>query len=210
MDTVTQDVAEWGAAERALDAGGESGDRYLVKPFAHGVLVAAADGLGHGPEAAVAARTAMAILEANADQPVTTLLQRCHEHLRSTRGAALSLASFNAQHGTMTWLGVGNVDGVVLRAEPAAGSLRLVMLAGVVGRQLPSLHSSVVRVVPGDTLVIVTDGIRDDFAERLSANGAVGPLAERILARHAKGTDDALVLVVRYKGGDVGESVDVA
>jgi hypothetical protein len=39
----------------------------------------------------------MAILETDATQPVTTLLQRCHEHLRATRGAALSLASFNAQ-----------------------------------------------------------------------------------------------------------------
>jgi hypothetical protein len=56
-------------------------------------------------------------------------------------------------------------------------------------------------VVPGDTLVLVTDGIRDDFAEQLTANGAVGPSAERILARYAKGTDDALVLLVRYTGG---------
>jgi hypothetical protein len=109
----------------------------------------------------------MAILETDATQPVTTLLQRCHEHLRATRGAAMSLASFNAQDGTLTWLGVGNVDGVVLRAPPTAGSLRLVLLAGVVGHQLPALRESVVRVEPGDTLVLVTDGIRDDFEETL-------------------------------------------
>jgi len=169
-----------------------------------------ADGLGHGPEAARAAKTAMAILEANVDQPVTPLLRRCHEHLRPTRGAALSLACFNARHGTLTWLGVGNVDGVVLRAQPVGGSLRLVLLAGVVGRQLPSLHESLVRVVPGDTLVIVTDGIRDDFAERLTVNGGVWSLADRILAKHAKGTDDALAVVVRYKGGGGDESIHVA
>lgn len=202
MDALTSGVVEWGAAERPFDPLGESGDRYLVQPYADGALVAVADGLGHGPDAATAAKTAMAILETDATQPVTTLLQRCHEHLRATRGAAMSLASFNAQDGTLTWLGVGNVDGVVLRAPPTAGSLRLVLLAGVVGHQLPALRESVVRVAPGDTLVLVTDGIRDDFEETLTSGGEVSREADRILAGHAKGTDDALVLVVRYKGGD--------
>jgi len=201
---LTSPVVEWSAAERAFDGGGESGDRYLVKPYAHGALVAVADGLGHGPDAAVAARTAMEILEADADLPITTLLQRCHEHLRSTRGAALTLAVFDGRQETMTWLGVGSVDGVVLRAPPACGSQRLVLRAGLVGCQLPSLHPSVIQVAPGDTLVLVTDGIRDDFAEQLTPDGPVGSSADRILARHAKGTDDALVLVVRYKGGGGG------
>ena len=204
MDALTSPVVEWSAAERAFDGGGESGDRYLVKPYAHGALVAVADGLGHGPDAAVAARTAMEILEADADLPITTLLQRCHEHLRSTRGAALTLAVFDGRQETMTWLGVGSVDGVVLRAPPACGSQRLVLRAGLVGCQLPSLHPSVIQVAPGDTLVLVTDGIRDDFAEQLTPDGPVGSSADRILARHAKGTDDALVLVVRYKGGGGG------
>jgi len=202
VDALTSGVVEWGAAERPFDPLGESGDRYLVKPYADGALVAVADGLGHGPDAAAAARTAMAILEMDATRPVTRLLQYCHEHLRPTRGAALSLASFNALDGTMTWLGVGNVDGVVLRAPPATGSLGLVLLPGVVGHQLPPLRPSVVRIVPGDTLVLVTDGIREDFAETLKAGAEVSEAADRILAGHAKGTDDALVLVVRYKGGD--------
>jgi len=204
MDALTSPVVEWSAAERAFDGGGESGDRYLVKPYAHGALVAVADGLGHGPDAAVAARTAMEILEADADLPITTLLQRCHEHLRPTRGAALTLAVFDGRQETMTWLGVGSVDGVVLRAPPACGSQRLVLRAGLVGCQLPSLHPSVLQVVPGDTLVLVTDGIRDDFAEQLTPDGPVGSSADRILARHAKGTDAALVLVVRYRGGGGG------
>jgi negative regulator of sigma-B (phosphoserine phosphatase) len=201
MDAVTSQVIEWQAAHRALDERDESGDQCLVKPFAHGALVAVADGLGHGPEAAVAAKRAMAILEADADQPLTVLVRRCHEHLRPTRGAALSLASFDARGGTMTWLGVGSVDGVLLRATPAARSERLVPLGGLVGRQLPALYVSVVRVAPGDLLLLATDGIRQDFAESVTASGAAGPSAERILARHATGTDDALVVVARYRGG---------
>jgi phosphoserine phosphatase RsbX len=202
MDALTSSaLIEWGVAQRALDGRGESGDQCLVQPFAHGALVAVADGLGHGPEAAAAAKRAMAILEVDADQPLTVLLQRCHKHLRPTRGAALSLASFNARGGTMTWLGVGSVDGVLLRAAPAVRSEHLVLLGGVVGRQLPPLYVSVVPVAPGDLLILATDGIREDFAESVTASGAARPSAERILARYAKGTDDALVVVVRYRGG---------
>ena len=32
-----------------------------------------------------------------------------------TRGVVLSIALFNAENNTMTWLGVGNVDGLLLR-----------------------------------------------------------------------------------------------
>jgi serine phosphatase RsbU (regulator of sigma subunit) len=54
------------------------------------------------------------------------------------------------------------------------------------------LHPSVIQVAPGDTLILVTDGIREDFAEQLTAKGPNGCSADRILARHAKDTDDAL------------------
>ncbi len=198
----TAPVLEWDVAERSLDERGESGDRCLVQPFDHGALVAVADGLGHGREAAVAAKTAMATLEEDACQPVAVLLRRCHERLRPTRGAALSLVSFNARDGTMSWLGVGNVDAVLLRAGSAGSSAaeRLVLRGGVVGRQLPPLGVTVVRVEPGDTLILATDGIREGFEEKLRVSDVAGPTAARILAEHAKGTDDALVVVARYLG----------
>ena len=53
---------EWGLAARALHGQAESGDLHLVAPFAGGVLIAAVDGLGHGSEAAAAARVAVATL----------------------------------------------------------------------------------------------------------------------------------------------------
>src|SRR5262245_34806908 len=79
----------------ALTGQDVSGDLHLVQPFDHGVLVAAVDGLGHGPAAASAARAAVATLAAHAHESVVLLLKRCHEELRETRGAVLTLASFN-------------------------------------------------------------------------------------------------------------------
>jgi phosphoserine phosphatase RsbX len=52
----------------------------------------------------------------------------------------------------------------------------------------------------GDTLVFATDGISGDFLADVSAREEPQRLADQILARHGKGTDDALVLVARYLG----------
>jgi hypothetical protein len=70
-----------------------------------------------------------------------------------------------------------------------------------VGLQLPSLRGAVLPVAPGDLLLLATDGVRSDFAEGLRPQEEPQQLADRILARGFKGTDDALVLVACYRGG---------
>lgn len=202
MEALERSVLEWGVATLALEGQTESGDRHVVKPFPNGVLLAVADGLGHGEEAAAAAKLAVNLLERYAHEAVTGLLLRCHEYLRDTRGVALSLATFRGPDGVMTWLGVGNVEGILLRAEanPSVRRESLLLRGGVVGGQLPPLRASVVPVVPGDTLIFATDGIRGGFAEGLKLDEPPQRLADQILARQATGTDDALVLVARYLG----------
>src|ERR1044071_1723165 len=93
---------------------------HLVKIFNHGALAAVVDGLVFGIQATEAAQTAVAVLDECSDQSVTTLVKRCHQALLRTRGVVMTLASFNTNDGTLTWLCVGNVDGVLLRADPKA------------------------------------------------------------------------------------------
>jgi hypothetical protein len=195
---MTDALVEWAAACRPVGAPDDSGDQYLVAPFAGGVLVAVADGLGHGPHAAAAARTAVGVLADHAHEPVTMLVKRCHERLRDTRGVVLSVASF--ADGIMSWLGVGDVDGVLLRAEAPGMPEPLLVRAGVVGRHVPALEATPVQVSRGDVLVVATDGVRSGFAEGLPPVRTPQGLADRILAEHAKATDDALVVVARYRG----------
>jgi phosphoserine phosphatase RsbX len=198
METLTPPLVEWSAAVRSLRE--ESGDQYLVKESPDAVLVAVVDGLGHGPEAALAAQAALAVLDANAGEPVARLLALCHEELRPTRGAVLSLASFRARESTMTWLGVGNVDGILVRTGGGGAPQRLLLRGGLLGHRLPPLEAATVPVMHGDTLIFTTDGIRGEFAEGLQWGYRAAPTAERILADHAKTTDDALVVVARYVG----------
>jgi negative regulator of sigma-B (phosphoserine phosphatase) len=124
--------------------------------------------------------------------------------MRKTRGAVMTLASFSDGTDHMTWVGVGNVDAVLYRAGASAAARRgeaLVARSGVVGYQLPTLAPRTLPVGAGDTLVMVTDGIRSGSSASVSLEWSARALAEHIFQRHASGSDDALVLVARYLGG---------
>jgi phosphoserine phosphatase RsbX len=194
-------IIEWAWAGAPLE-GTESGDLHVFAPFPYGALVAVIDGLGHGPEAAAAARVAASILTANAALPVRDLIERCHEGLRPTRGAVMSLASLDARSSTVEWCGVGNVEGVLLRASPtsARASEAIGTRGGVVGFRLPPLHVRTVPISPRDVLVMVTDGIRNGFTESIDLEGEPQAVADTVFARHAKGSDDSLVFAARYLG----------
>jgi negative regulator of sigma-B (phosphoserine phosphatase) len=197
-------ILEVGASGAALGMpgeGAESGDLHVVAGFERGALVAVIDGLGHGGEAAHAAQTAAAVLSEHAGEPILDLLRRCHDGLRRTRGAVMSLAHFSAELSSITWTGVGNVEGVLVPADPLDGRRHAITArAGVVGYRLPPLHASDVPVARGDTLIMVTDGIRGGFLSDLALERSPQEIADAILARNGKGTDDALVVVARYLG----------
>ena len=193
-------IIEYGVAAYAIPGQMESGDRHLVRHREQDVLIAAIDGLGHGDEAALAAKAAVAILEESMEQSVLALMQQCHEGLRPTRGVVMSLASINPADGIMTWVGVGNVQAVIVRRRLAQPSIpeELLLRAGVIGAQLPLLQAASLPIVKGDTLIFATDGIRVEFAEDLSLVESPQKLADKLLAGYCRGNDDALVLVIRY------------
>jgi len=202
METIREPMVEYGVAKFVLPGQGESGDQHLVCCNRNGILVAAIDGIGHGEAAANAARAAAALLRSSADEPIISLVERCHEKLRATRGVVLSLAFIEPGQGMMTWLGVGNVQGVLMRADAKNGNAQesLLLRAGVVGSQLPALQGTVLPIAQGDTLFLATDGVRSDFSMALSARENPQRAADRILEHYGSGNDDALVLVARLTG----------
>jgi serine phosphatase RsbU (regulator of sigma subunit) len=195
-------LVDWGVAAHTKAGETTSGDRYVVAPFREGLLVGAVDGLGHGREAAAAAARATRVLEREPEVPLPELVRRCHDALIDTRGVVLSLATISAPLRTLTWIGVGNVEGLVLRSDPAASpaSEALLLRGGVVGYQLPQLSVAVLAVSPGDVVVFATDGVRPDFPAGARAGESPQHLAERLLRVYGRETDDALVLAVEILG----------
>ena len=194
-------MVEYGVAKAALEGHDESGDQHVVCGNQKGVLIAAIDGIGHGGAAAAAAGAAASVIMAGADEPIISLVEQCQEKLRSTRGVVMSLASIDTGHGLMTWLGIGNVQGVLMRVDRQGNSHETLLLrGGVVGSQLPPLQATVLQIARGDTIYLVTDGIQRDFAQSLTPLENPQRAADRILEQFRNENDDALVLVARLTG----------
>ena len=201
MEHVSTGIIEWGVASVALEAG-ESGDACHVDAGADTARMVVADGLGHGAPAAAASRLALALLAGLGKRDMTSTLVHCHERLRGTRGVVLLWGSLDASHGRMTWLSVGNIQGVLQRAGREAGRRPQLLLGqpGVVGRNMALPQPGVTSIASGDLLVFATDGIHPDFAQHLPALDAPQRVADAVMAGHRTGADDALVLAIRYRG----------
>jgi hypothetical protein len=177
----------------ALDAGGAA-------------LFAAIDGLGHGAAASVAARRAAAVISDNPAEPLDVLMLLCHRALAETRGAAVTLAGLvfeGRNRNQLSWTAVGNVSAWLIETAPGGPVARTAVLlaAGIVGYQLPpSLQSQSALMRPGDLLVMATDGIDGDFLDAVDLSKPAENIAADVLARHAKDSDDALVLAARHRG----------
>jgi hypothetical protein len=198
-------AVRWGVAWRGAPGQDVCGDLAVALPLAKGMLLGAIDGLGHGVEAADAARRALETLKAGGDESVPALFKRCHDALLTTRGVVMSLATYLPGPGQpcLSWLGVGNVEGLLVRPQTEGPPKResLLLRSGVVGFLIPALTATVVPVRPGDLLVLASDGIRNDFGAQVDPAAAPQAIADRILERCEKGWDDALVLVARLQRG---------
>lgn len=183
----------------------ECGDAWTMEPIANGFLVAAIDGLGHGRDAARAAGRAVAAVSEAASSTPEEILRVCHRALAGTRGAAISVARIDLAGQRLDWLGVGNVEGTVLTPvsypTPSWRSDTLVVRGGVVGYDLPHLQSAHVAFGLGAVLIFATDGIKLGFAGQVRANRNSQEIAEHIMTAYDRGTDDALVLVLKHVWG---------
>ena len=115
----------------------------------------------------------------------------------------MTLARVDFGASVLAWTGVGNVAADLV-AKSATGihvrsSARLT--AGIVGYRIPEIRpAQVVSIRAGDLIVITTDGIAEDHLEHIDFAASATVIAEEILNKHAKETDDALVLAARHRG----------
>ena len=192
----------WAVAARPLPGEDSSGDLSVVQPVEGGVLIAVIDGLGHGVEAAKAAAEASVAVRRSVGEPIESVMQSCHEALKGTRGAVMTLLYVAQANETMTWLGVGNVEGRMWPAVPGATLMRQAppLRGGVVGHALPKLRATALPLSRGDLLILSTDGVSSRFHEEFRLEGTVQQIADDILEQYWTAMDDALVLVARYLG----------
>lgn len=137
------------------------GDAWGVEGDQHGLTITVADGLGHGPDAHVAAAAAIAAVQRRAGRMPGALLQYAHDALRITRGAAVAITRLDLARKQLTFSGVGNI------AAALNGVARPVLVGGQ-GRA-----TSARRTTSATSAAAAAHGERDSW-HLTSRNGIVG------------------------------------
>ena len=147
----------WGGISVAKPGEAACGDAWRVaKHQGDDLSVLVADGLGHGPLAADAARAAIRAYDLGNGRADAETIQRLHQALRPTRGAAASIMVLPKVLNEVAFIGVGNVFGVV---SSALETRRMTNFNGTLGHSLKNVRTFTYPT-SGDTLaVLASDGL---------------------------------------------------
>lgn len=173
----------------------ECGDQCAIIENGGDMLIVVADGLGHGCEAAKAAKAACDFVRANAGDELDHMIIACSKAITNTRGVAMSLLRIQPTNHQMVYVGVGNVEMRSLTQQ----AITPVNTPGIVGRRIVRVKTMNYRLHTGDLLLMYTDGISERVNLKPYVNLDVQVIADRILADFAKQQDDATCAVIRYK-----------
>lgn len=197
----TPPLVDLGVVCLPLDGETVCGDGWCVRQDADRAVVLVVDGLGHGPNAAQAADTALDVFRATDDRTPKETVSLVHETLRATRGAAVAVAELRrtADGASVELCGVGNTVTAVIGT---AGPRSLPSMNGTAGLSVRSLQSFTQTLRADDLLVMHTDGLTTRW--RLDAYPRVREhdpaVASALLHRDAsRGRDDATVLALRLR-----------
>ena len=161
----------------------------------HVILVA--DGLGHGPDAAVASRAATQALEDNAQREPAEMMAAIHQALRVTRGAAAAIVVLHPGREVGTFCGVGNIAGV---ASVNGKARHLVSHNGILGHNMLRVKEFDFPFPRHALLILHSDGLATHW--KLESypgleNRHPSLVAAVLYRDHARGRDDATVVAVR-------------
>ena len=187
----------FGVATRSMFVGQPNGDDFVIKQWAGSALVALMDGLGHGPFAHQAGRTARQYVESHYDLPLAAIFRGTERACRATRGVVMALARFDWDRGRMAFGSVGNIEVRVLN-HPESYSFHV--RRGIVGVKGSKAVVTEHAWDPGNTLVLHSDGVTTHWSwksfSRL-ADQSASAMAKHLLQTSAREKDDATVVVVR-------------
>lgn len=171
-----------------------NGDAVIVREEGGITLVSVVDALGHGPGAHLAASAAVEELSVvNLTRGVQYVIERVHDKLHGTRGAAAMVCLWNGER--LSGCSVGNVDMRVLGTR-----VPIMLTPGILGSRVRSYRIFESQLVPRDRLVIFSDGISSHLSVDETARMRLNDACNAIMARHRRTHDDATVLIAEVAG----------
>lgn len=161
------------------------------------LIVFVVDGLGHGTEAAKAARIAVEAVQRHAQRNGPEIMDFVHAALRPTRGAAAALALLQPESELCHFCGIGNIAASV---RGAAGTRSMVSHNGTLGHQVRKIQEFQYPFPKGSLLIMHSDGIasRWDLGAYPGIESRHPAFVSAALYRdHDRGRDDLTVLALR-------------
>jgi len=175
------------------------GDAWEIGDDGGALCVAVADGLGHGPDAALASLPAVALAASRPELGPEQLLQLAHQALRGTRGAAMAVARVDAEAGLLRFAGVGNIAACVIEHDARR---HLMSHNGIVGSNLRKVQEFTHPWTASTMLLLHSDGIATRWDLNTYPGLAFrhpGVIAAVLYRDFARQRDDATVLVLRQR-----------
>ncbi|UBU11460.1 SpoIIE family protein phosphatase [Nonomuraea gerenzanensis] len=173
------------------------GDAFACFDTPRAAVVMMCDGLGHGEPAAEASRLAVRVFQSHGELPPVPLLERLHEALRASRGAAVAVARLDRASGRVRFAGVGNIAAWIVRPDGRQG---LISLPGIAGQYSRTLREYEYVAPPHSMIVMHSDGLsgRWDIAAYPGLTARSPAVVATTLLRDA-GTrrDDACVVALK-------------
>jgi len=176
----------------------ECGDDWIFQDFPRGARITVADGLGHGENAALAARAAIRAAREHVDESAPTLLERIHGSLRHTRGAAVAVAEIDPPSHTVRFAGVGNIAAAIVTDSGMVR--RLVSFAGTAGLEARKIVEFTYPWDSRSLLLMHSDGLQthwsfDSYPGLLERHPSL--IAGVLYRDYARGRDDVTVVVAQ-------------
>jgi anti-sigma regulatory factor (Ser/Thr protein kinase) len=174
-----------------------SGDAWAVEHAADRSWVLVVDGLGHGPDAARAARAAVRAFERHAAHAPADRVRALHDALGSTRGAAVGVAEIRTGRREVVFAGLGNIAAAVVTGERTQN---MISHDGIAGHVAARIHEYGYPWPENALLIMQSDGLsqRWDLARYPGLARRDPSIVAAVLFRDcARGRDDATVLVAR-------------
>ena len=172
------------------------GDGWGLREVEGALMLLVCDGLGHGRGAHEATQAVRDAFAAQAEASPASSLAGLSDAAARTRGAVAMVLRAEAD-GALTYAGLGNISGLIASRH---GTRRLMGRDGRLGAATRRPSEQPEALARGETLIVHSDSIRTlRDMERRSGLLARWPLtvAAVLLRDHARGNDDAGVLVLR-------------
>lgn len=157
------------------------------------------DGLGHGEQAAIAARESIkSFLENKAFLP-NDQIKRIHAAIKSTRGAVINISYVDFTNKQLMYCGVGNISS---RIVTAGKNRNCISYNGIVGHSVPhTLKNHVLQWSKTDILIMHSDGLstRWDLQKYpMITRHDFSIIAAALYKDHCRKNDDVAIAVIGH------------